>query len=105
LTDGERALDRLGKAAKDAGARSFHGGAVFLTPSALQVFLPLLERHFPLLAPLYREQFAQSAYLGRLTRTLCRSAAKDPRALRVGCGNARLQPELWVEEQGVLFQM
>ena len=27
LTDGERALDRLGKAASDAGARSFDGGA------------------------------------------------------------------------------
>ena len=106
LTDGERALDRLGKAAKDAGARSFHGGAVFLTPSALQVFLPLLERHFPLLAPLYREQFAQSAYLGRAYKDALQVRLQKIRE-RYGLdvGTLDYKPELWVEEQGVLFQM
>jgi len=106
LTDGERALDRLGKAAKDAGARSFHGGAVFLTPSALQVFLPLLERHFPLLAPLYREQFAQSAYLGRAYKDALQVRLQKIRE-RYGLdvGTLDYKPELWVEEQATLFQM
>jgi len=44
LTDGERQLDRLAKAARDAGAQSFGGGPLFLMPSAQKVFLPFLER-------------------------------------------------------------
>jgi len=52
-----------GKGCRSAGRSTAE--RFFLTPSALQVFLPFLEQHFPLLAPLYREQFAQSAYLGR----------------------------------------
>jgi DNA repair photolyase len=106
LTDGERALDRLGKAAKDAGARSFHGGAVFLTPSALQVFLPFLERCFPLLAPLYREQFAQSAYLPRAYKDALQVRLQKIRE-RYGLDLEALdyKPELWVEEQATLFQM
>jgi DNA repair photolyase len=104
LTDGERALDRLGKAAKDAGARSFHGGAVFLMPSALQVFLPFLERHFPELAPRYREQFAQSAYLPRAYKDALQVRLQKIRE-RYGldAGTLDYKPELWVEEQGVLF--
>jgi len=104
LTDGERALDRLGKAAKDAGARSFHGGAVFLTPSALKVFLPFLERHFPLLAPRYREQFAQSAYLPRAYKDALQVRLQKIRE-RYGLDVETLdyKPELWVEEQGELF--
>ncbi len=104
LNDGERALDRLGKAAKDAGARLFHGGAVFLTPSALQVFLPFLERHFPELAPRYREQFAQSAYLGRAYKDALQVRLQKIRE-RYGldAGTLDYKPELWVEEQATLF--
>jgi DNA repair photolyase len=104
LTDGERALDRLGKAAKDAGARTFSGGAVFLMPSALQVFLPFLEQHFPDLAPRYRKQFAQSAYLSRTYKDALQVRLRKIRE-RYGldAGTLDYRPELWVEEQGVLF--
>src|SRR5579864_8901864 len=64
LTDGERQLDRLAKAARDAGAQYFGGGPLFLMPSAQKVFLPFLEEHFPALAPHYRAQYQKSAYLG-----------------------------------------
>ena len=95
LTDGERALDRLGKAAKDAGARSFHGGAVFLMPSALQVFLPFLERHFPLPgAALSRAVRAERLPGAGLQGRAAGPAAEDPRALRPGRGNARLQARI-----------
>ena len=50
LTDGERALDRLARAAREAGAQIFGGGPLFLMPCAQKVFLPFLERHFPHLA-------------------------------------------------------
>jgi DNA repair photolyase len=104
LTDGDRALDRLGKAARDAGARSFHGGAVFLTPCALQVFLPFLERHFPELAPRYRTRFAHSAYLGRAYKDDLQVRLQKIRE-RYGleAGTLDYKPELWVEEQASLF--
>src|SRR5438067_13886216 len=43
ITDSERHLDRLAKAARDAGAQYFGGGALFLMPCAQKVFLPFLE--------------------------------------------------------------
>ena len=64
LTDGERQLDRLAKTARDAGALWFGGAPLFLMPSARKVFVPLLEREFPELAPRYRELYARSAFLG-----------------------------------------
>jgi len=104
LTDGERALDRLGKAAKDAGALTFQGGAVFLMPSALQVFLPFLEEQFPHLAGRYREQFAQSAYMGRAYKEALQVRLQKIRE-RYGLDAATLdyRPELWMEEQASLF--
>jgi DNA repair photolyase len=65
VTDGERQLDRLAKAARDAGAQWFGGGPLFLMPSAQKVFLPFLEEHFPKLVQPYRETYEKSAYLGR----------------------------------------
>jgi len=61
ITDGERQLDRLAKAARDAGAQWFGGGPLFLMPSAQKVFLPFLEEHFPKLVQPYRETYEKSA--------------------------------------------
>jgi DNA repair photolyase len=107
LTDGERALDRLAKAARDAGAQVFGGGAVFLMPCAMQVFLPFLEKEFPELAPRYRERFATTAYVDK--------AYKDKLAARVhqlrerygfDSDQADYKPELWnVAEQPTLFPL
>src|SRR5580704_6366199 len=65
LTDSERALDRLARAAREAGAMSFGGGPLFLKPSAQSVMLPFLEREIPELASRYRELYANSAHLGK----------------------------------------
>ena len=51
LNDSERSLDRVAKAARDAGAESFGGGSLFLMPSAQKVFFPFLEKARPDLAP------------------------------------------------------
>ena len=64
MTDGPRSLDRLGKAAKDAGAQSFGGGPLFLMPSAQKIFLPFVEKEFPDLAPRYRGLYRDGAFLG-----------------------------------------
>jgi DNA repair photolyase len=106
LTDGERQLDRLAKAARDAGAQGFGGGPLFLMPSAQKVFLPFLEKEFPNLAPRYRETFARGPYLGREYKDILRE-----RVLRVRdryglmAGPVDYRPEVWVEEQGELFAL
>ncbi|MGI8992494.1 MAG: SPL family radical SAM protein [Bryobacteraceae bacterium] len=63
ITDGERPLDRLAKAAKDAGASYFGGGALFLMPSAQKVFFPFLREKFPHLLRRYEERYQRDPYL------------------------------------------
>jgi len=105
LTDGERQLDRLAKAARDAGALSFGGGPLFLMPSAQKVFLPFLEKEFPELVPQYREWYEKSAYLGRAYKdTLQQRVRRIRDRYGLASGPIEYRPELWVgEEQGELF--
>jgi DNA repair photolyase len=107
LTDSERALDRLAKASRDAGAVVFGGGPLFLTPAAQKVFLPFLEEHFPRLAPQYREQFAKSNYLDRPYKNLLAVRLQKLRE-RYGfdTGPVDFKPELWaLPEQATLFPL
>ncbi len=106
ITDSEKHLDRLAKAARDAGAQSFGGGPLFLMPSAQKVFLPFLEREFPRLVGRYRETFARSAYLGREYKEILRDRVRRVRD-RYGLlsGPVEYRPEVWVEEQGELFAL
>jgi len=63
LTDSRPSLDRLARAAAEAGARSLYGNILFLMPSAMAQFMPFLEREFPRLVRRYRRLYARSAYL------------------------------------------
>jgi DNA repair photolyase len=63
LTDSRPSLDRLTRAAAEAGARSLYGNLLFLMPSAMAQFMPFLEREFPRLVRRYRQLYACSAYL------------------------------------------
>jgi DNA repair photolyase len=105
ITDGERALDRLARASRDAGAVTFGGGPLFLMPSAQKVFFPFLEREFPALLPRYRELYARSAYLGRDYKEMIAARVRRVRD-RYGLvsGIVEYKPEVWVEEQGELFE-
>ncbi|MGH9702254.1 MAG: radical SAM protein [Candidatus Acidiferrales bacterium] len=60
LTDGEKPLDALASAARDAGALWLAGGVLFLMPSALKEFLPFVEEKFPKLAQRYRDWYRRS---------------------------------------------
>ena len=107
LTDGPRSLDRLAKAAKDAGAQYFGGGPLFLMPSAQKIFLPFVEQQFPELAPRYRATYQDSAYLGPEYKN---DLADRIRRIRDRYGldarPAEYRPELAEDpEQGVLFPM
>ena len=107
ITDGERALDRLARAARDAGALSFGGGPLFLMPSAQKVFFPFLEKHFPDLAPKYKASFARSAYLSKAYKDALRERVQRIRdRYGLASGMIEYQPELWAgEEQGELFPL
>ena len=104
LTDGGRSLDRLAKAARDAGAVSFGGGPLFLMPAAQKVFFPFLEREFPALAPRYRQIFERSAYVGREYKEQLSAQVRRIRdRYGLASGPIEYKPELLAPEQGELF--
>ena len=107
LTDGERELDRLACAAREAGAQAFSGGPLFLMPSAQKIFLPFLERHFPRLAPRYRRHYARGAYVGSAYReTLRARVAKIRERYGLAAAPVEYQPELSEPDpQGLLFPL
>ena len=107
LTDSERQLDQLAKACRDAGAESFGGGPLFLMPCAQKVFFPFLEEHFPDLAPLYREQYEKSAYLGKGYKDMLRQRVQKIRdRYGLDSSSADYKPPLWDgEEQATLFPL
>ena len=107
LTDGLRNLDRLAKAARDAGAQYFGGGPLFLMPSAQKVFMPFVEQHFPDLAPRYRATYQNSAYLGpEYKRELAVRVQRIRERYGLESRPAEYRPELAEDpEQGVLFQI
>jgi DNA repair photolyase len=105
ITDSEPALDGLAKASRDAGAVTFGGGPLFLMPSAQQVFFPFLEREFPHLLPRYRELYARSAYLGKDYKEYIAAKVRRVRARHnLASGMIEYKPDVWVEEQGSLFE-
>jgi len=100
ITDSERSLDRVARAAREHGAMTFGGGALYLPSAAQKVFLPFLEREFPDLAERYRKTFETNIHLSR--------AYKDGLAERVNrirerygfaSGAIEYRPELWAEEE------
>lgn len=104
ITDGERSLDRVAKAVREAGAVAFGGGPLFLMPSAQTVFFPFLEREFPELLPRYRQLYARSAYLGREYKDALAARVRQIRQkYDLTSGYSEYKPDVWVEEQGELF--
>ena len=107
ITDDERHLDRLARAAREAGALSFGGGPLFLMSSAKKVFLPFLELEYPELAPQYREWFQGTGYLGKAYKEMLQARVRRIRdRYGLASGPIEYRPELWVEEeQGELFPL
>jgi len=63
ITDQEKRLDRLAKAARDHGATYFGGGVLFLMPCSRRVFFPFVEMNFPHLLRRYQERYESEPYL------------------------------------------
>jgi DNA repair photolyase len=107
ITDRERDLDRLAKAAKRAGAQYFGGGVLFLMPAAQKVFFPFLRERFPHLARRYEERYKRSPYLRGSYAEELRVRVRKIRE-RYGLASAPVdyRPELWEDErQGELFDL
>ncbi len=79
ITDQERRLDRLAKAARDHGATYFGGGMLFLQPSARRVFLPFVAQNFPHLLRRYEERYGETAYLKGAYREMIRERVAEIR--------------------------
>jgi DNA repair photolyase len=62
LTDGEKDLEALARAAQEADAKWFAASVLFLMPSARAQFLPFLEKRFPRLARQHQEWYGRAAY-------------------------------------------
>ena len=107
LTDGERQLDRLAKAARGRGAEGFGGGPLFLMPSAQAVFLPFLEENFPELVDRYKKTFETSAYLDKNYKDELRAKVERIRdRYGLATGPIDYRPEIWVQdEQPTLFEL
>ncbi len=96
ITDQEPRLDKLAKAAKDAGAQYFGGGALFLMPSARRVFFPFLRDYFPHLARHYERTYAHEAYLRGPYRERLREtvrAIRERHGLASGPGRQEIEFE------------
>ena len=63
ITDSERRLDQLARAARDHGASHFGGCLLFLMPTARRVFFPFLAERFPHLLKKYEDRYTRNAYL------------------------------------------
>ena len=63
ITDSPAELEKVVRAAAEGGARFVHAGGLFLKPCAMKVFMPFLEEHFPKLVPMYKQRYAESAFL------------------------------------------
>jgi DNA repair photolyase len=100
ITDSERSLDSLARAARDHGAMTFGAGTLYLPGAAQQVFLPFLDREFPHLAARYREIFQNNVRLSRADRD---SIAERIERIRerhgLAGGMIEYRPELWAEEE------
>ena len=79
ITDQEKRLDRLAKAARDHGATYFGGGVLFLMPCSRRVFFPFVEKHFPHLMRRYRERYETEAYIKGPYRDMIRDRIAEIR--------------------------
>jgi DNA repair photolyase len=63
ITDQQRDLDALVKAASQAGAKYVFANPLFLKPCSAAIFMPFLAEHFPALVDNYRKRYESHAFL------------------------------------------
>ena len=97
INDSDPSLDAIAKSARSAGANNFGANVLFLKPCSYAVFLPFLEKNFPVLVRRYRERYEKSAYLrGEYPKIIQDRAAKISR--RYFAPQQQSEPELWPKD-------
>ena len=100
INDSEESLDAVARAAKEAGAMSFGGGALYLPGASQQVFLPFVDREFPHLAQRYRETFEKGIHLSRRYKEALSEKVHRIRLRHsLTSGSMDYRPELWAEDE------
>ena len=100
ITDSDAALDQVARTARNHGAMTFGGGALYLPGAAQQVFFPFLEREFPHLAARYRQTFENNIHLSRAYKDgLGERIRKIRERYGLASGIIEYRPELWAEEE------
>src|SRR6266853_1311895 len=90
ITDRPRDLEALVKSSSEAGAKHIFANPLFLKPCSTAVFLPFLEEHFPALVELYRQRYADRAFLPKgYTERLSRLMASLRQKYRIGGEHGR----------------
>jgi DNA repair photolyase len=99
ITDSQKSLSAVARAAKEAGAIYMMGGVLFLKPCAQNAFYPFLEQHFPHLLKKYRERYANSAFIRGPYEEMIAKRVHDIRT-RFGLTQKfeNYQPPLWPGE-------
>jgi DNA repair photolyase len=83
ITDSRENLEAVARAARAAGARGFHAGALYLRPAARARYLPFVREHFPHLSERYERAFAGGTYI---TPAYQHWLAARVRTVRAACG-------------------
>jgi DNA repair photolyase len=100
ITDSDESLDAVARAARNHGAMTFGGGALYLPGAAQKVFLPFLDREFPHLAARYRETFENNIHLSRAYKDALGERVRRIRdRYGLATGVIEYRPELWAEEE------
>jgi DNA repair photolyase len=106
ITDSERRLDQLARAARDHGASYFGGGLLFLMPAARRVFFPFLAERFPELLARYERRYTRNAYLRGEYADMLRDRVRAIRArYRLDNGPLEHMPAGMEPEQPSLFEI
>src|SRR5690349_9516619 len=100
ITDSERSLDQVARAAREHGAFTLGGGSLYLPLAAQKVFLPFIEKEFPDLAERYRKVFETNIYLSRAYKDgLSERVRRIRERYGLASGIIEYRPELWAEEE------
>jgi DNA repair photolyase len=97
ITDSLKDLESVVHAAAAAGAKSVAAIPLFLKPCSAKIFIPFLQEHFPDLVSLYKERYADRAFLpvdyqrriSILVSKLCRNHGIGVRSRQPGARTSR----------------
>jgi DNA repair photolyase len=105
INDSEKSLERVARAASEAGACFWSAAVLFLKPCAQAAFFPFLEENFPHLVRRYRERYEKSAYItGEYPQIIKERVDRLKEKYGFRERSEEYKPELWLEnDQMSLF--